>query len=192
MATELRAKNETGGRKRVPTRKPNLRRLRRASRAAGRALNHSERQFEILVSGVQDYAIYMLDPKGIIASWNAGAQNIKGYTADEIIGQHYSMFYTDVDRKADRPQESLRIAAEQGRFETNAWRLRKDGSLFWANVVIAAIRDEEGYLLGFAKVTRDISDRRHNEERLHRLAQYDTLTGLANRYSFLTKLDKLI
>src|SRR5262249_44898336 len=141
------------------------------------AQDHSERQFQILVGSVKDYALYMLDPTGIVTRWNSGVQKIKGYSAEEIIGQHYSRFHTDASRTAGLPQDALRVAAETGRFETNAWRIRKDGSLFWANVVIDAIRDDDGRLIGFAKITRDITDRRKNEERLNRLAHFDTLTG---------------
>jgi diguanylate cyclase (GGDEF)-like protein/PAS domain S-box-containing protein len=133
----------------------------------------------------------MLDLNGVVTSWNAGAQQIKGYTAEEIIGQHYSRFYTDEDRKSGAPERALRIAAEQGRFETDAWRTRKDGSLFWANVVIDPIYDD-GVLVGFAKITRDITERRNTEEHLRHLAHTDALTGMANRYFFLTKLGEFI
>jgi PAS domain S-box-containing protein len=129
-------------------------------RAALEALRESERQFRLLVSGVTDYAIYMLDPNGIVASWNAGAQRIKGYTADEIIGQHFSRFYTEPDRSAGVPARALYTATQEGRFEAEGWRVRKDGSVFWANVVIDRIRDETGELIGFAKITRDITERR--------------------------------
>ncbi len=141
-------------------------------RQAQEALRESERQFRLLVSSVIDYAIYMLDPNGIVTNWNAGAQRIKGYTADEIIGQHFAKFFTDIDRSAGAPARSLRIAAEQGRFETEGWRVRKDGTLFWANAVIDAIRDERGELVGFAKVTRDVTERREAQLKLqHTQAQ---------------------
>ncbi|MBP2290993.1 hybrid sensor histidine kinase/response regulator [Azospirillum rugosum] len=125
-----------------------------------------ELRFRLLVDSVRDYAIYMLDPKGIVSSWNAGAQRFKGYAAAEIIGQHYSRFYTDEDRQAGLPQQNLAIAATEGRFETEGWRVRKDGGRFWASVVIDAIRDERGRLLGFGKVTRDITDRKAAQEAL--------------------------
>ncbi len=125
-----------------------------------------ERQFRLLVSGVRDYALYMLDPNGTVASWNAGAQRIKGYASEEIVGQHFSRFYTDAERAAGIPMRSLRTAAEQGRFEAEAQRVRKDGSPFWANVVIQPLYDESGVLVGFAKITRDITERHQNEERL--------------------------
>jgi PAS domain S-box-containing protein len=129
-------------------------------RTALEALRESERQFRLLVAGVTDYAIYMLDPNGIVASWNAGAQRIKGYTADEIIGHHFSRFNTEPDRSAGVPARALYTASQEGRFEAEGKRVRKDGSVFWANVVIYQIRDETGDLIGFAKITRDITERR--------------------------------
>ena len=128
-------------------------------RAAEEKLRASDRQFRLLVSGVVDYALYMLDLNGIITSWNTGAERIKGYAAEEIIGQHFSKFYTDSDRAAGKPAQALRAAAEKGRFEADSWRVRKDGSLFWANVVIDPIKDEHGQLIGFSKITRDITER---------------------------------
>jgi PAS domain S-box-containing protein len=132
-------------------------------RAAHEALRQSERQFRLLVSGVTDYALFMLDPNGLVTSWNAGAERIKGYTAEEIIGQHFSRFYTEHDRAAGLPARALSTATRDGHFETEGHRVRKDGTLFWANVVIDPIRDEQGELLGFAKITRDITDRRDAE-----------------------------
>ena len=114
----------------------------------------------MLVQGVVDYSMFMLDPNGIVVNWNAGAERIKGYYANEIIGQHFSRFYTQEDRDAGLPFRALSIAAEQGRFEGEGVRVRKDGSPFWASVVIDAIWDEAGNLKGFAKITRDISERR--------------------------------
>jgi PAS domain S-box-containing protein len=125
-------------------------------------LGETERSFELLVDSVTDYALFMLDPTGQIVSWNAGAQRIKGYAATEIIGGHFSCFYTSEDREARLPERSLDTAAREGRFETEGWRVRKDGSRFWANVVIDAIRDH-GELVGFAKITRDITERRATE-----------------------------
>jgi PAS domain S-box-containing protein len=133
-------------------------------RAAEVALVQSERQFRLLVSSVVDYALYMLDPNGIVTNWNAGAEQIKGYKADEIIGQHFSRFYSPADRASGKPLRGLNTAATEGRFETEGWRIRKDGSQFWANVVIDAIRDEQGQLVGFAKITRDITERKNAEE----------------------------
>jgi PAS domain S-box-containing protein len=124
-------------------------------------------QFRLLVDAVQDYAIFMLDPEGNVASWNSGAQRIKGYAADEIIGSHFSRFYTEADRRAHKPEKVLAQAAEHGRIEQEGWRVRKDGSRFWASITLTAIRDHNGKLLGFGKVTRDFSERRKMEERLH-------------------------
>jgi PAS domain S-box-containing protein len=123
-------------------------------------LYESERRFRLLIEAVKDYAIYMLDPSGVIVNWNAGAERIKGYTADEIIGQHFSRFFTERDRAAGVPARALQVAAQEGRFEAEGWRLRKDGSLFWANSVLDRIQDESGNLIGFAKITRDITERR--------------------------------
>ena len=136
-------------------------------RAAHEALRESERQFRLLVSGVTDYALYMLDPNGIVTSWNAGAERIKGYSADEIVGQHFSRFYTERDRAAGLPARALYTAMHEGRFEAEGYRVRKDGTLFWANAVIDPIRDEKGELIGFAKIVRDITERRNAEIALH-------------------------
>ena len=135
-------------------------------KAAEETLRRSEEQFRLLVEGVTDYAIYMLDPAGRVSSWNAGAQRIKGYGPDEIIGEHFSRFYTEEDRRAGAPEAALRTAATEGRFEKESWRLRKDGSHFWAHVIIDVIRDERGQVLGFAKITRDITERRETQRAL--------------------------
>ncbi|HEX4637595.1 MAG TPA: PAS domain S-box protein [Rhizomicrobium sp.] len=129
-------------------------------RTAQQALRESERQFRLLVEGVRDYAIYMLDPNGIVASWNSGAERIKGYQANEIIGHHFSRFYVESDRAAGMPTRALATAEQEGRFESEGWRVRKDGSTFWASEVIDRIRDEKGNILGFAKITRDATERR--------------------------------
>jgi len=128
------------------------------------ALRESEERLRLMVEGVQDYAIFMLDPEGIIQSWNTGAQILKGYTAAEAIGRHFRMFYRPEELALGMPENELRIALEKGRAEEEGWRVRKDGSRFWANVVITAIRDAEGQLRGFAKITRDMSERRQLEE----------------------------
>jgi PAS domain S-box-containing protein len=130
------------------------------------ALARSEDRFRILVEGVRDYAIFMLDPKGRVATWNTGAQLIKGYAAGEIIGQHFSRFYPPQALARDLPGQELRTAAAEGRFEDEGWRVRKDGSLFWANVVITPLYGADRTLLGFAKVTRDLTQRREHEETL--------------------------
>ncbi len=130
------------------------------------ALRQSEEQFKLLVDGVTDYAIYMLDPHGRVSSWNAGAQRIKGYRPDEIIGEHFSRFYTPEDRAGGLPQKALDAAIAHGRYEKEGQRIRKDGSRFWASVVIDAIRNDAGRLIGFAKVTRDITERREAQREL--------------------------
>jgi PAS domain S-box-containing protein len=123
------------------------------------ALRASQEQFRLLVQGVTDYAIYMLSPEGKISRWNCGGQRINGYTPDKIIGKHFSQFYTEEDRAAALPQKALEIAAREGRYEKEGWRIRKDGTKFWANVVIDTVRNPDGSLLGFAKITRDITER---------------------------------
>jgi PAS domain S-box-containing protein len=149
---------------------------------AAEQLRASEEQFRLLVAGVLDYALIMLDPHGIVTSWNAGAERIKGYTAEEIIGRHFSVFYTAADREAGKPQRALAIAAETGKFEAEAERVRKDGSQFWAHVIMDAIRDDQGKLIGFAKITRDISERRESQAALERaqaqLAQSQKMEAL--------------
>ena len=137
----------------------------RRHRAEG-ALRAGEERFRLLVTGVKDYAILMLDPEGRVASWNAGAERIKGYHAEEILGKHLSVFYPAEEVERGKPHFELRVAAREGRIEDEGWRVRKDGSQFWANVVITALRDEKGRLRGFAKVTRDMTERRRAEEDL--------------------------
>jgi PAS domain S-box-containing protein len=139
-------------------------------RAEG-AARESDERFRLLVESVRDYAIFMLDPGGHVVTWNAGAERIKGYKAHEIIGQHFSKFYPAEVAARGWPDEELRRAAKLGRFEDEGWRIRKDGTQFWANVVITALRDSTGELRGFAKVTRDLTERREAEERARRLIQ---------------------
>jgi PAS domain S-box-containing protein len=133
-----------------------------------RDLFESERSFRLLVEGVVDYALYMLDPTGVITSWNIGGQRIKGYTSEEILGQHFSRFYTEADRINGRPARALKIARDQGRYEEEGWRVRKDDSFFWASVIIDPIY-EAGHLVGFAKITRDITERREAQLRLEKM-----------------------
>ncbi|HEY6662570.1 MAG TPA: PAS domain S-box protein [Sphingomicrobium sp.] len=135
-------------------------------RAADQALLEAERRFRILVQGVTDYAIYMLDPDGRVTNWNVGAERIKGYSPDEIIGQHFSRFYTPEDLDVGVPKKALETARETGRYEAQGWRVRKNGDRFWANVVIDAIRDPDGELIGFAKITRDMTEERETRLRL--------------------------
>jgi len=140
-------------------------------KAAQEALRQSEQQFRLLVQGVTDYAIYMLSPAGEVVSWNAGAERIKGYRIADIVGQHFSRFYTDEDRAKGVPALTLAIAAKEGRVEREGWRVRKDGSRFWAHVVVDAIRDDMGTLIGFAKVTRDVTERKQAAEALDQANQ---------------------
>jgi PAS domain S-box-containing protein len=154
-------------------------------RMAEDALRESEERFRLIVQGIKDYAIFMLDPTGHITTWNAGAQRIKGYTSEEIIGKHFSIFYPPEVAAAGHPQHELEIAKEKGVYEEEGWRIRKDGSRFWANVVITALRREDGSLAGFAKVTRDLTERRAAEERsleaARQIAAEEVARGLAEK-----------
>ena len=132
------------------------------------ALRRSEQRFQLFVEAVRDYAIFMLDPEGHVATWNRGAERIKGYKASEIIGSHFSRFYPEQDLQAGKPQWELKVAAREGRFEDEGWRIRKDGSRFWANVIITAVHDETGKLIGFGKVTRDSTERMQAQRALQR------------------------
>ncbi len=136
-----------------------------------RDLFESERSFRLLVEGVADYALYMLDPTGIITSWNVGGRRIKGYSPEEILGQHFSRFYTETDRANGKPARALKIAEQQGRYEEEGWRVRKDGTFFWASVIIDPIR-EDGRLVGFAKITRDITERREAQLKLEQVQKH--------------------
>ncbi|QYY79334.1 PAS domain S-box protein [Pseudomonas sp. B21-041] len=135
---------------------------------AEETLKQSEQQFRLLVQGVTDYAIYMLSPEGRVSNWNQGAQRIKGYLPEEIIGQHFSLFYTPEDRELGEPQRALEIATREGRFENKSWRMRKDGTRFLAHVVVDAIRGDTGTLLGFAKITRDITEAHQAQQALEK------------------------
>src|SRR3954468_15018774 len=128
-------------------------------------LRQSEERFRLLVESVKDYAIFMLDPYGYITTWNEGARRIKGYEAEEIVGEHFSIFYPEEDVERAHPDEELRVAAAEGSYEEEGLRVRKDGSTFFANVLITALRDDDGELRGFAKVTRDITEHKAAEER---------------------------
>ena len=139
---------------------------------AEEALKTNEERFRLLIEGVKDYAIFMLDSDGRVMTWNKGAERIKGYHAEEILGKHLSAFYQPEDIQADRPAQALRTAVAEGRFEEEGWRLRKDGSRFWASAVITALKDRSGKLQGFAKVTRDITERKQAEEKLRRSEAY--------------------
>src|SRR5687767_14459211 len=128
-------------------------------KAAEDALRKSQEEFKLLVQGVTDYASYLLDKDGKVSNWNPGADRIKGYLPGEIIGSHFSRFYTEEDKAAGEPQKALETVRRTGRFEKEGWRVRKDGSRFWAHVIIDAIRNDDGELLGYAKITRDITER---------------------------------
>jgi PAS domain S-box-containing protein len=145
---------------------------------AQEALYESERRFRLLVGAVKDCAIYMLDPSGVIVNWNSGAERLKGYSAAEIVGQHFSKFYTRDDRMAGLPARLLESAVRDGHYEAEGWRVRKDGGRFWAAVEVAAIRDEQNELIGFAKITRDITERQVAQQTLRETArQFQTLIG---------------
>jgi PAS domain S-box-containing protein len=147
-------------------------------RAAEDELRASEQRFRLLVQSVTDYAIYMLDRDGRVSSWNAGAERFKGYAANEIMGQHFSQFYTDEDRAAEVPRIALETAEREGRFEAEGWRVRKDGSRFWASVIIDPIRNERKDLIGFAKVTRDLTEKRAIEEQLRQSQKMEAVGQL--------------
>lgn len=133
---------------------------------AGPVPRREDAEFRLIVEAVQDYAIFMLDPTGHIRTWNRGARRIKQYAAEEIIGKHFSIFYPEEDKRNGKPQWELEVAKEDGRFEDEGWRVRKDGSRFWANVIITALRDTTGKLVGFGKVTRDFTERMETKEAL--------------------------
>jgi PAS domain S-box-containing protein len=147
-------------------------------RAAEQELRASEERFRMLVHSVTDYAIYLLDANGRVSSWNAGAERFKGYSADEIMGEHFSRFYTEEDQAAEIPRIALETAAREGRFETEGWRLRKDGSRFWASVIIDSVRNDDGELVGFAKVTRDLTEKRAIEEQLRQSQKMEAVGQL--------------
>lgn len=155
-------------------------------------LGLSDLSYRHFVENVKDYAIYMLNPDGAIASWNLGAQKAKGYTSEEIVGQFFGIFYSESEQRAGLPEKNLAVARLNGKFEGEGWRYRKDGSRFWAHVMIDTIHDEQGTLLGFAKITRDISEQKQMNDRMHYMARYDALTGLPNRLEFFTVVEKML
>jgi PAS domain S-box-containing protein len=159
-------------------------------RRAEVALRESEERFRLLVGTVRDYAIYMLDPTGRVMSWNRGAEHIKGYTAEEIVGRHFSCFYPPEAVTAGTPEQALSKAAAEGRFEEENWRVRKDGSRFWADVVITAVRDAHGNLFGFAKVTRDLTERKRTDELLRRhTAQLEAANAELDAFAYSVSHD---
>jgi PAS domain S-box-containing protein len=146
-----------------------------------------DKAFRLLVDSVQDYAIFILDVDGRVSTWNAGAQRIKGYSAEEIVGKHFSQFYLPEAKESKWPERELEFATAEGRFSDEGWRVRKDGTTFWASVVITALRDNKGELYGFAKVTRDLTERRDREEKIQRLN-----SELRNRVAQLSESQKLV
>jgi PAS domain S-box-containing protein len=149
-------------------------------------LRDSEERFRLMVEGIKDYAIYLLDSEGRVTSWNAGAERLKGYTEEEVLGRHYSKFYTPEERAKSKPQRHLDLAAAAGRVETQGWRLRKDGTRFWADVLMTALRNQQGKLVGFSKLTRDITERRKAEEELRAVKDQ-----LAAELTAMTRLHEL-
>jgi len=137
-------------------------------RETNSSLREFDEQFRLLIETVKDYAIFILAPDGTIATWNAGAERFKGYRSEEIIGHSFTCFYVPEDIESGKPARELSIATKEGRYEEEGWRVPKDGSRFWANVVITALRDAEGKLVGFGKVTRDVTERKRADEQLRR------------------------
>src|SRR6516164_8303216 len=131
-----------------------------------------EGRYRLLIEAVTDYAIYLLDSSGVVTTWNPGAQRFKGYTAGDIIGQHFSRFYTEQDQKDGLPSRALEIARRDGKFEAEGWHVRKDGSTFWAYVVIDPIRDPSGEIIGYAKITRDLTERKEAQDALEKAREF--------------------
>jgi PAS domain S-box-containing protein len=159
-----------------------LRKAEMEERRAAEAHRQSEARLRLMIASIRDYAIFMLDPSGRVVSWNAGAERIEGYRAEEIIGSDFSVFFSPEDIALGKPRRELDIAVEEGRFEEEACRVRKDGSRFWANVVISAVRDATGELIGFTKVTRDLTERRKTDEERVRLAQAEEAMRLRDEF----------
>jgi len=153
--------------------------------------NLTDIAYRHFIESVKDYAIYMLNLDGSVATWNEGASRAKGYSRDEVVGQYYGVFYSESEQNNGLPARNLDIAAKSGKFEGEGWRYRKDGQRFWAHVVIDAIYDDNNQLLGFAKITRDISEQKEVIDKISWLARFDTLTGLPNRVEFFTFVEKL-
>src|SRR6266436_5491075 len=156
---------------------------------AENALRESEQRFRLLIQGIQEYALFQLDPRGHVVSWNVGAERLKGYRAEEIIGKHFSLFYPREDLIRGTPEQNLEEAAQRGQSVHEGWRLRKDGSLFWGNVDITALRDPKGHLLGFAKLTRDVTERREREETLTKAKELLELR-VEQRAAVLTRVNE--
>ncbi|QJW90929.1 PAS domain S-box protein [Spirosoma taeanense] len=163
----------------------------RKKKQAELELRQSEERYRLMIEGVKDYAIFMLDTTGHILTWNEGARRIKGYSANEIIGRHFSTFYTAEDLESQKPARELRIAIETGRYEEEGWRVKRNGSVFWANVVITALYNEQNKLIGFSKVTRDLTERKENEENLRQSEeQYRSLVQQVTDYGIFMMDEK--
>jgi PAS domain S-box-containing protein len=178
MDVSARKRAEQAAQQMSDTLEQRVEEVRQEMSAAFERLHESEHRFRLLVQGVADYAIFMLDPSGHVTNWNSGAQRIKGYSADEIIGQHFSRFYGEDDRAAGVPYRALETARSTGKYEGEGWRFRKDGTAFWASVVIDAIHDDDGTLIGFAKVTRDLTEKRAADERLRQAQKMEAIGQL--------------
>ena len=162
-------------------------------RNADEALRLSEERLRLMIQNVEDYAIFLLDPGGRVASWNAGAQRLKGYEASEVIGQHFSLFYPDAESASGKAERELETARSTGRFEEEGWRKRKDGTRFWANVILSAVRDQEGRLIGFTKITRDMSERKRAAESLAERSRQQSAASELGLYAVQTReLDALM
>jgi PAS domain S-box-containing protein len=148
---------------------------------ASAARKEADQRFDLLLEQVVGYGIFLLDPNGFVETWNAGAERIKGYTSDEIIGRHYHTFFSEEDRRAGRPEQILRRAVAENRYQEEGWRVRKDGTRFWASIALTALRDASGQLIGFAKITRDLTEHRESEERARQLVRVQTLHEQAER-----------
>ncbi len=151
------------------------------------ALLLNEERLRLLIDSISDYGVFMIDPEGLIATWNAGAERLKGYTEQEAVGQHFRLFYTEEQRAANHPEHELEVALETGRYEEEAWRVRKDGTLFWANVIISAVVDSQGLVRGFSKVTRDMTDRRRMEAEVEQ-ARDLAVEAARSRQEFLANM----
>ncbi len=161
----------------------------KAQRAPQKSLEATEADLLRLIANVRDYSIILLDPEGLVCTWNKAAELIKGYRAEEVIGKHFSIFYPKEDVEAGKPASEIAVATEQGRFEDEGWRVRKDGSRFWANVILTTLRDQDGQLRGFGKITRDLTERRKLDDEVRRIRD-ELEQRVKERTSELAKLNE--